>query len=135
MMGGARTALEVGRLLLSLDPLGDPMGCLLALDTHVLASRQGEFLVELYQSRLPVGYSPSVLARCSGDRAGEDTKWYMAHGFVRGRGTHRNQLRVYYSCYIIHVCRSDKKETLNLPINPHSRVTPLATIDNTETLT
>lgn len=71
MMGGARTALEVGRLLLSLDPLGDPMGCLLALDTHALASRQGQFVVELYNSRLPIGWSPSMLAHVTGDRAGE----------------------------------------------------------------
>ncbi|CAN0024818.1 unnamed protein product, partial [Ectocarpus fasciculatus] len=62
MVGGARTALEVGRLLLSLDPLGDPMGCLLALDSHALASRQGEFLIELHRSKLPVGRSPSRAA-------------------------------------------------------------------------
>lgn len=62
MVGGARTALEVGRLLLSLDPIGDPMGCLLALDSHALASQQGGFLVELYQSNLPIGRSPTELA-------------------------------------------------------------------------
>ncbi|CAN0535230.1 unnamed protein product, partial [Ectocarpus sp. 12 AP-2014] len=62
MVGGARTALEVGRLLLSLDPLGDPMGCLLALDSHALASRQGEFLIKLHRSKLPVGRSPSRAA-------------------------------------------------------------------------
>lgn len=59
MVGGARTALEVGRLLLSLDPLGDPMGCLLALDSHALASRQGKFLLDLRLSKLPIGRSPS----------------------------------------------------------------------------
>lgn len=62
MMGAARTALEVGRLLLSLDPVGDPMGCLIALDNHALASREGQFLIELYKSRLVIGYSPSALA-------------------------------------------------------------------------
>lgn len=59
MVGGARTALEVGRLLFSLDPLGDPMGCLLALDSHALASRQGQFLLDLHLSKLPIGLSPS----------------------------------------------------------------------------
>lgn len=63
MVGGARTALEVGRLLLSVDPLGDPMGCLLALDSFALASRQGGFLLELHRSRLPVGFSPDRLSR------------------------------------------------------------------------
>lgn len=62
MVGGARTALEVGRLLLSLDPIGDPMGCLLALDSHALTSRQGEFLIELHRSKLPIGRSPSRAA-------------------------------------------------------------------------
>ncbi|CAM9226574.1 unnamed protein product [Pylaiella littoralis] len=62
MVGGARTALEVGRLLLSLDPLGDPMGCLLALDSYALTSRQGEFLLELHRSKLPIGLSPSGAA-------------------------------------------------------------------------
>eukprot|EP00953_Heterococcus_sp_UTEX-ZZ885_P029289 15557-Heterococcus_DN1.PRE.1 len=36
MLGCPRTALEVTRLLLSLDPLGDPMGALLSIDTHAL---------------------------------------------------------------------------------------------------
>lgn len=62
MVGGVRTALEVGRLLLSLDPLGDPMGCLLALGSYALASHQGEFLLELHRSRLPIGFSPARLA-------------------------------------------------------------------------
>ncbi|CAN0043746.1 unnamed protein product, partial [Discosporangium mesarthrocarpum] len=57
MLGCPRTALEIGRLLLSLDPPGDPMGCLLALDYYALASKQGEFLVSLFQSQLPVGFS------------------------------------------------------------------------------
>ncbi|CAM9671848.1 unnamed protein product [Ectocarpus sp. 6 AP-2014] len=72
MVGGARTALEVGRLLLSLDPLGDPMGCLLALDSHALASRQGEFLIELHRSKLPVGRSPSRAAEAFASGAGVD---------------------------------------------------------------
>ncbi|CAM9810599.1 unnamed protein product, partial [Hapterophycus canaliculatus] len=63
MVGGSRTALEVGRLLLSLDPLGDPMGCLLALDSHALASRQGQFLLDLHRSKLPIGRSPSDAAK------------------------------------------------------------------------
>lgn len=62
MVGGARTALEVGRLLLSLDPLGDPMGCLLALDSYALACRQGEFILELHRSKLPIGFSPAMIA-------------------------------------------------------------------------
>eukprot|EP00903_Cladosiphon_okamuranus_P006771 g6603.t1 len=66
MVGGARTALEVGRLLLSLDPLGDPMGCLLALDSHALASRQGQFLLDLHGSELPIGCSPSRLKTAFG---------------------------------------------------------------------
>jgi Transcriptional repressor TCF25 len=36
MLGCPRTALEVTRLLLSLDPLGDPIGALLSIDTHAL---------------------------------------------------------------------------------------------------
>ncbi|CAM9753416.1 unnamed protein product [Scytosiphon promiscuus] len=63
MVGGSRTALEVGRLLLSLDPIGDPMGCLLALDSHALASRQGEFLLDLHGSKLAIGRSPTDAAR------------------------------------------------------------------------
>lgn len=63
MVGGARTALEVGRLLLSLDPLGDPMGCLLALDSHALASHQGQFLLDLHNAKLPIGRSPSEAKR------------------------------------------------------------------------
>lgn len=74
MVGGARTALEVGRLLLSLDPLGDPMGCLVALDSLALASRQGQFLLDLHDSKLPIGRSPSEAKRTFGaapDGAGE----------------------------------------------------------------
>lgn len=73
MVGGARTALEVGRLLLSLDPLGDPMGCLLALDSHALASRQGQFLLDLHSSKLPIGVSPSQAA---------DGGWCCSHFVV-----------------------------------------------------
>lgn len=69
MVGGARTALEVGRLLLSLDPLGDPMGCLLALDSYALASRQGELLLELHRSKLPIGRSPSDAAEAMASAA------------------------------------------------------------------
>ncbi|CAM9122097.1 unnamed protein product [Choristocarpus tenellus] len=66
MVGCPHTALEVGRLLLSLDPLGDPMGCLLALDYFALATKQGEFLVSLFQSQLPVGFSSDDIARGCG---------------------------------------------------------------------
>lgn len=68
MKGGSRTALEVGRLLLSLDPLGDPMGCLAAMDSLALASRQGKYLIELFESSMPIGYSPLA----SGVADGED---------------------------------------------------------------
>lgn len=74
MVGGSRTALEVGRLLLSLDPLGDPMGCLVALDSHALASRQGEFLLDLHRSKLPIGCSPSDAAKAFASAANGEGK-------------------------------------------------------------
>lgn len=82
MVGGARTALEVGRLLLSVDPLGDPMGCLLALDSHALASREGNFLLELYRLKLLIGYSPAELTKASSaaTRDGENWKWFGSEG-------------------------------------------------------
>lgn len=84
MVGGARTALEVGRLLLSLDPLGDPMGCLLALDSHALASRQGEFLIELHRSKLPVGRSPSRAAEAfaSGADVGQLSPLQLWYAYI-----------------------------------------------------
>lgn len=74
MVGGSRTALEVGRLLLSLDPLGDPMGCLLALDSHALASRQWEFLLDLHRSKLLIGRSPADAAKAFASTAGGEGK-------------------------------------------------------------
>lgn len=82
MVGGARTALEVGRLLLSLDPLGDPMGCLLALDSHALASRQGQFLLDLHSSKLPIGRSPSEAKRAFASASGGAGELIMCVFFV-----------------------------------------------------
>lgn len=87
MVGGARTALEVGRLLLSVDPLGDPMGCLLALDSHALACREGKFLLELYESKLPIGHSPSVLSRTAHTpAAAAAAATWSAYGVNRPQG-------------------------------------------------
>ena len=61
MMGCTRTALEVSRLILSLDPVGDPMAVLLCIDYYALASKQPKVLQALLGSNLPVGYSPHFL--------------------------------------------------------------------------
>ncbi|KAG5191759.1 transcriptional repressor TCF25-domain-containing protein [Tribonema minus] len=61
MMGCRRTAMEVSHLLLSLDPIGDPMGALLCVDCHALACKEGRFVLSLAASGLPIGFSPALL--------------------------------------------------------------------------
>uniref|UniRef100_A0A6B2EHN5 Transcription factor 25 n=1 Tax=Phlebotomus kandelakii TaxID=1109342 RepID=A0A6B2EHN5_9DIPT len=43
-----RTALEVSKLLLSLDPITDPLAVILVLDYYAIRAKQYEWLVELY---------------------------------------------------------------------------------------
>ncbi|CAM9423393.1 unnamed protein product, partial [Phaeothamnion confervicola] len=62
MRGCPRTAAEVCRLLLSLDPLGDPNGALLFLDHFALASKQPDLILALHDSGLPIGLAPGALA-------------------------------------------------------------------------
>ncbi|CAI5705308.1 unnamed protein product [Peronospora effusa] len=52
--GCMRSAFETAKLLLSLDPQGDPMNVLLAIDYYALTSRQCQFLVDLFSSKTPV---------------------------------------------------------------------------------
>ncbi|GAB0086263.1 transcription factor 25 [Sergentomyia squamirostris] len=44
----SRTALEVCKLLLSLDPVNDPLAVILILDYYAIRAKQYEWLVELY---------------------------------------------------------------------------------------
>ncbi|XP_059613007.1 ribosome quality control complex subunit TCF25 [Phlebotomus argentipes] len=43
-----RTALEVSKLLLALDPVNDPLAVILVLDYYAIRAKQYEWLVELY---------------------------------------------------------------------------------------
>ena len=52
--GCMRSAFETAKLLLSLDPHGDPTNVLLAIDYYALTSRQCQFLVDLFGSKTPV---------------------------------------------------------------------------------
>ncbi|DAZ93810.1 TPA: hypothetical protein N0F65_008569 [Lagenidium giganteum] len=45
--GCVRSAFEVAKMVLSLDPHGDPMNVLLAIDYYALAARQCQFLIDL----------------------------------------------------------------------------------------
>lgn len=49
--GCMRSAFETAKLLLGLDPQGDPMNILLAIDYYALTSRQCQFLVDLCGSK------------------------------------------------------------------------------------
>ncbi|KAE9008268.1 hypothetical protein PR003_g12604 [Phytophthora rubi] len=51
--GCMRSAFETAKLLLSLDPQGDPMNVLLAIDYYALTSRQCQFLIDLFDSKTP----------------------------------------------------------------------------------
>ncbi|KAF4041290.1 Transcriptional repressor TCF25 [Phytophthora infestans] len=51
--GCMRSAFETAKLLLSLDPQGDPMNVLLAVDYYALTSRQCQFLIDLFDSKTP----------------------------------------------------------------------------------
>jgi hypothetical protein len=55
MRGAFRTSMEVGRLLLSYDPLADPMGTLLYLDAFALRAGEPGFVIDLVRSHLPIG--------------------------------------------------------------------------------
>lgn len=45
----ARTALEVGKLILAFDPLSDPLAMILVLDYYALRAKQHLWLIQLYQ--------------------------------------------------------------------------------------
>ncbi|CAI5730404.1 unnamed protein product [Hyaloperonospora brassicae] len=51
--GCTRSAFETAKLLLSLDPQGDPMNVLLTIDYYALTSRQCQFLIDLVDSKTP----------------------------------------------------------------------------------
>ncbi|KAL4161857.1 hypothetical protein PRNP1_002408 [Phytophthora ramorum] len=51
--GCMRSAFETAKLLLSLDPQGDPMNVILAIDYYALTSRQCQFLIDLSNSKTP----------------------------------------------------------------------------------
>lgn len=44
-----RTALEFCKLLLSLDPEGDPLGIILAIDFYALRAREYKWLLQLFE--------------------------------------------------------------------------------------
>lgn len=44
----ARTALEVAKLILTFDPITDPLAMILVIDYYALRAKQYEFLVQLY---------------------------------------------------------------------------------------
>lgn len=50
--GCMRSAFETAKLLLGLDPHGDPMHVLLAIDYYALTSRQCQFLLDLHAATL-----------------------------------------------------------------------------------
>lgn len=57
MQGCIAVSLQLARLLLSLDPLADPMAALLSLDYYCLQCQRHDILESYFQSRLPLGYS------------------------------------------------------------------------------
>lgn len=65
--GCMRSAFETAKLLLSLDPQGDPMNVLLAIDYYALTSRQCQFLIDLVGSKLEAAehFSPVAAAESS----------------------------------------------------------------------
>lgn len=44
-----RTALEIAKLILTFDPVGDPLAMILVLDYYAIRARQFEWLIELYK--------------------------------------------------------------------------------------
>lgn len=44
-----RTALEIAKLIMTFDPVGDPLAMILAVDYYAIRSRQFEWLIELYR--------------------------------------------------------------------------------------
>lgn len=44
-----RTALEIAKLIMTFDPIGDPLAMILAIDYYAIRSRQFEWLIELYR--------------------------------------------------------------------------------------
>lgn len=44
----SRTALEISKLILSLDPENDPLGMILIVDFYAIRSKQYEWLIQLY---------------------------------------------------------------------------------------
>lgn len=78
--GCNRTSLEFCKVLLSLDPEGDPLAILLAIDYYALLSEQYDFLIKMYSEWEPIrklsllpNFKFSVpLAMFLKSRAGED---------------------------------------------------------------
>lgn len=62
MRGAPETAANLFRLLLSLDPHGDPCGVLLRLDADLLAAEQYDAVLELHGANLQVAALPAALA-------------------------------------------------------------------------
>lgn len=55
MMGIKKIAANLSRMILSLDPLGDPCHSLLRLDSQLLLSEQYDLLDEMYSREYPIG--------------------------------------------------------------------------------
>nr|CCA24852.1 conserved hypothetical protein [Albugo laibachii Nc14] len=51
--GCVKSAFELARMIFSLDPHGDPMSVVLAMDYYALASRQYTFILELMDANIP----------------------------------------------------------------------------------
>lgn len=57
----ARTALEVGKLIFSLDPEGDPLAMMLLLDFYAMRAKQYRWFIQLYQEWENLKCSPNQL--------------------------------------------------------------------------
>ncbi|CAI5714313.1 unnamed protein product [Peronospora destructor] len=106
--GCTRSAFETAKLLLSLDPQGDPMNVLLAIDYYALTSRQCQFLVDLFGSKTPVvdrvASGNTDLKKKGGKNASQDASdniavlpnlqfsLALAHFFIGNETEAKNQL-------------------------------------------
>jgi tetratricopeptide (TPR) repeat protein len=65
MKGTYRTALEWAKLLLSLDPEGDPYCMRLVIHNLAIRGHEFQYLLNLYESKLPEIWSSSTSLQCS----------------------------------------------------------------------
>lgn len=72
--GCARSAFQMAKLILGLDPQCDPLGILFCIDYYALNAREYDFILQLYQSKLPIRYSRKayILLRKSSTGTNDD---------------------------------------------------------------